>query len=185
MSSEFTGPRSYYDTTMDMCLPCVGAGGDRCVFTPSDNDQSWIMQAARRAAPALRTVRRFRADGTPEPFPACDASAGTIVDCYFQEDGNYPNDIDSCYDAAYGTGDDLPLPSPDWNGNNTPQPSPYSSSRRKAKTQAAAVAQARSAQCPFYVCSGGAYRAANGVIAFSHEACRCADKTAAKAVKKR
>lgn len=185
MSAEFSGPRSYYDTGMDMCLPCIGSGGDRCVFTPADNDQSWIMQAARRAVPVRRTTPRIREDGKPQSYPACDASAGTIVDCYFQEDGNTPNDTDVCYEMVFGAEEgDGGFPAPDWYSDNTPQPPPYSAKRRGGN-QAQAVAYERAAQCPFYVCSGAGYSAANGAIAFPHSACKCADKAAARAVKKR
>ena len=182
MSAEFTeGPRSFYDGVMDMCLPCMGREGDRCVFTPNDNDQTWVMTAVRQAQPnRLHQVRRFRSDGSPMPFPACQN--GTITECYFQEDGNVPLDTDACYDAVFGQTDDGLLPPPDWDGGDKPIKSARKS--RKSKKPAVAVAQARVEQCPFYVCAGQSYRAANGVIVFDHAACKCADKSATRSVRR-
>jgi hypothetical protein len=182
MSSEFSGPTSYYDTVMDMCLPC---GDARCVFPEGDSDQTWIMQAARRAQGGARKVqagrRALSTAGTP--FPPCDLSAGTITDCYFQEDGDAPSDVDVCYETVFGSEGDA-LPPPDWEGNNQPYTPPYFAPRSGAVKPATAVAQARVQQCPFYVCAAQTYRGGNGIVAFDHASCKCASAEAARAVRR-
>lgn len=178
MSAEFSGPTSYYDTVMDMCLPCNSLQGNQCVFAPTDNDQTWIMRAARKGG-MMAPQRRYRADGAPEPYPPC--SGDGITNCYFQEDGDAPSDVDVCYDAVFGGSDEGVLPPPDWEGNVQPYNPPYSAGMIKPS---AAVAQARLQQCPFYVCAAQTYRSGNGVVAFDHSSCKCAGPQAARAVRK-